>query len=56
MAQPKRPQKEECQHTSTTWLRGAESNRRSSGYEPDGLPLPRPAISYSSSSDCGPLV
>lgn len=27
------------------WLQGLESNQRSSGYEPDGIPLPHPAVS-----------
>ena len=26
------------------WLRRTDSNRRSKGYEPSGLPLPHPAI------------
>src|SRR5216110_424975 len=30
-----------------SWLRGADSNRRPSGYEPDELPLLHPATAHS---------
>src|SRR3954452_16200074 len=33
-----------------TWLRGTDSNRRPSGYEPDELPLLHPATSKSNDS------
>src|SRR4051794_19722776 len=35
---------------SKVWLRGTDSNRRPSGYEPDELPLLHPATSNSSDS------
>ena len=38
------------------WLRGSDSNRRPSGYEPDELPLLHPAKSVYLATGTGPVL